>query len=485
MSVIELSWPGKASAKAEAESIDFTEFHPVSSPLRGFSGARLFPSPPQVPGHRHMLLEGDNLHALRALYAAGVDYHFIYIDPPYNSGQTFTFRDSQGGANPEAAWLSFMYARLVWASRVLRDDGVLFVSIDDRQHASLALLLSEIFGKENHVATLKWRKKRKPSFLDAHCASVLEYILVFAKNAKKLPRFRGDAAQEATRPVLNAANAESERILPRGTEARCPDGVYAKGPYVNRTLGLELLEDARVRGGCLANDVRVRGRFRVSQEILDKTVFITPQFGLRRHVLPEEQTFKHVTDDCTHWPTNEDAEAEIRRIFGSRVFDYAKPVGLVRNLLAMCPVKPGAEFRCLDFFAGSGTLAEAVLAQNAADGVPRLFTCVQSPEPLAQPQGELRTIFDITLARAQFALQASGDTRALDVFSSSLPLSLPLKQEDSKKAKRAGANANAKKHTLQSLQEDAVGLSRQRAQARRSVCPERGSGASHTGVPRR
>jgi adenine-specific DNA-methyltransferase len=470
MSRIELSWPGKASAKAEADSTEFSEFHPVSSPLRGVVGARLFPSPPQLPGQRHVLLEGDNLHALRALHAAGVDYHFIYIDPPYNSGQTFTFRDSQGGADPEAAWLGFMYARLVWARRVLRHDGVLFVSIDDRQHASLALLLSEIFGKENHVATLKWRKKRKPSFLDSHCASIIEYILVFARDAKQLPRFRGEATEEVTRPVLNAANGECVRLLRRGTEARCPDGRYAKGAYVNRTLGLELLDDARVVGGCLASEVRVRGRFRVSQDILDKTVFLTPQFGLRRHVLPEERSFKHITDDCTDWPTNEDAEAEIRRIFGARVFDYAKPVGLVRNLLAMCPVKPGAEFRCLDFFAGSGTLAEAVLAQNAADGGARLFTCVQSPDLLVAPSPGLGTIFDITLARANFALRASDDMRPLDVFSSSPAPSVPLK-ERKHNARRAGADAG---NVGNDTKADAVrprGSARSRAHSRAGAEP--------------
>jgi hypothetical protein len=471
MTTVELHWPGKASAQAQAVDEAFPDFQPVAQLAGGQGssrrragalhvGPRLFPSPPQWPGKSHALLEGDNLHALRALHAAGADFHFIYIDPPYNSGQTFTFRDTQGGADTQASWLSFMYPRLAWARRVLREDGALFVSIDDRQCAALTLILDEIFGKENHVATLKWRKKRKPSFLDAHCGSVIEYVLVYARHARKLPRLRGNPTEEATRPVLNAPNAEVVRILRGGTEARCPDGLYAKGAYVNRTLGIELLDAARVVQGHLVEDVRVRGRFRVSQAILDKTVFITPQFGLRRHVLPEEATFKHASDDCTNWPTNEDAEAELRAIFGKRVFDYAKPVGMLRNLLSMCPVSKPGEFRCLDFFAGSGTLAEAVLAQNAEDGGARLFTCVQSPEEL--PEGlvvpECRTIFDICLARAKHALRVHDERRPLDVFSSSPHASVPQsdktaallapQSEEPAAPRRVGARAHGKAQVL-------------------------------------
>jgi|GEM_PF-641883 len=489
-SSIELSWPEKGAARDQARTVHFPEFHctaryragePLAPSLAltgaragaragakgaarsarsarsGRGGQKLFPSPPVLSPGTHTLLEGDNIHALRALHAAGVDFHFIYIDPPYNSGQNFTYRDKQGGHDSsgsgssasgstrsgstrsgsrlgdggipcsESAWLSFMYPRLAWAHKVLREDGVLFVSIDDRQHASLVLLLNEIFGKAGHVATLKWRKKRKPSFLDAHMSSVVEYILVYARDPAKLPRFRGEETQETTRPVLNAANAEGDRILRRGTEARCADGLYKKGAYVNRTLGIELLEDAHVVKGCLAEAVRVRGRFRVSQEILDKSVFVTAQFGLRRHVLAEEKSHKHVSDDCAGWPTNEDAETELRSIFGTRVFDYAKPVGLVRNLLAMCPVRGHEEFRCLDFFAGSGTLAEAVLAQNAADAANRMFTCVQSPERITAKgvPSNLTTIFEITLARANHAHARFDDGRVLEVFSSRERSTLP------------------------------------------------------------
>ena len=391
--------------------------------------------PPAFFENSHSLIAADNLFALRALHAAARDFHFIYIDPPYNSGQNFTFKDSAVGkrSDAEADWLTFMYPRLFWAREVLRDDGVIFVSIDDRQMASLCLMMNEIFGKQNHVGTLKWRKKRKPSFLDSHLSSTIEYILVFAKQKKLLSKFTGEKTEESTRPVLNAGNAVVTRVLRRGTEARCADGVYKKGQYINRTLGIELLQDATVLKNCLVNEVTVQGRFRVSQDILDRGVFVTSAFGLRRHVLPEEQAFKHVSDDCTDWPTNEDAEQEIRKIFGTRVFEYAKPVGLVQNLLAMCTPQDN-EFRCLDFFSGSGTLAEAVLAQNALDLKNRTFCCVQSCEPIsagklaklkAAPQlgvlgveklAHLRSIFDITKARIDCVRQKYDANAPFEIF---------------------------------------------------------------------
>lgn len=384
---------------------------------------------PFVPPLSHHLLVGDNLDALKALRRDfGDAFDFIYIDPPYNSGQSLTFLDSQkesrGGSSRDAgsAWLSFLLPRLTLARNLLKSDGVLFVSIDDREAAALTLLLREIFGASNHLATLKWRKKRKPSFLDRHVSAVIEYVLVFAKDARRFPKLLGEATEEATRPVLNASNAISERLLRQGTPALCPDGTYPPGVRTNRTLALELLEEANVLKGRLTSDVRVRGRFRVSQEILDASVFLTRSFGLRRRVLESERKRKHASDDCTTWPTNEDAEGEMRQVFGHRVFDFPKPVGLVRNLLRMCQFSETSPVRCLDFFAGSGTLAAAVLAQNAEDGGKRLFTCVQSPEPIRNPAVRVameanavawempspQRISDITVARIRHALSHYG-----------------------------------------------------------------------------
>lgn len=376
----------------------------------------------QFNANAHNVIIGDNIRALEFLnVTSDVKFDFIYIDPPYNSGSKLSYNDKRsklGEIDPVSVWLNFMYPRLQLARMVMQESGYIFISIDDRQYAELTLIMHEIFGRENHIGTLKWRKKRKASFLDQHLSTTMEYILVYAKNAKKASKLLGEKSSEETRPVLNASNQISQRILKKGTSAFCPDGVYKKGSVKNRTLEFELLSDLQILKGKVVADTSVMGRFRVSQDVLDKTVFITKNFGLRRNVGSDELARKHATDDATDWPTNEDAEIELRDIFKTKIFTYPKPVGLIQNLLTMVETPLNKTFHCLDFFAGSGTLAEAVLNANAVDGAKRRFFCVQSKEllPEAQATEHISTIADITCHRVQHVHEKSGDKTPVHFF---------------------------------------------------------------------
>lgn len=349
----------------------------------------------------HSLIRADNLETLRYLHQQEMRYHVIYIDPPYNSNLKSTYNDSHG--SPEN-WLAMMAPRLVLARNILSQDGVLFVSIDDRECASLTLLLREIFGDENHVGTIKWRKKRKPSFLDKHFSSLIEYVLVFAKDKKNLTKLSQGVSQECSRPVLNRSNALGTRILRAGTPAHCPDGIYAAGRYLNKTLAIELKSDAIVEQGKLKHNVEAHGPFRVNQEILDKSLFITKKFGLRRFVLPEEFKPRNATDDATgDFESNEDGETQLRNLFsGKKVFDFPKPTGLIQNLIKMYNNKSCDRILCLDFFAGSGTLAHAVYELNLTENK-YVFCCVQNEEKnLRSSDAEsFETIADIAQARIQ------------------------------------------------------------------------------------
>ncbi len=366
-----------------------------------------------------VVLVGDNLNGLHILANSGLQYHFIYIDPPYNSGQQFSYFDKHGSSLKndlsEDAWLTMMTPRMILAKKILREDGVMFISIDEREVGALTLLLREIFGRENHIGTLKWKKKRKSSFLDKHLGNVIEYILIFAKDAKKFPRLLGEKSKDITRPVLNASNQIVERILPAGTTAKARDGKYSAGPRKNKTLEAEFLQDFEIRNGKLVSDVPVRGRFRISQDKLSQTVFITPKLGLRRHVLAEELARKHASDDCTNWPTNEDGEQELRKVFGERVFDYPKPAGMLCQLLDMCQFQPNEEILCLDFFAGSASLAEAVVLQNNKDGIQRSFTLIQNTEPNLTGS-RFATIADLTIERSRVSLQNQNKMSNLKVY---------------------------------------------------------------------
>lgn len=410
---VELTWPGKSKSLQRGILPAAGTFVRIGAGVAAGASVRMGldeGSTPVIPDARkHHVIAGDAFEALGLLapaFAVGVDV--IYIDPPYNTGRSFTYRDKWHDGDPscgQEAWLDFLAPILVRARELLSPRGVMFISIDDHEYPALSLLVREIFGAANHLGTIKWKRKRKPSFLGKHFSPALEYVLIIAKEASACPRLLGPHMEEKSRPVLNASNPEGERVLRAGMPARCPDGIYRAGPRTNRTLELVLLGDAEVRGGVLVREVPVRGRFRVSQAILDRSCFITPRFGLRRSLGEEEWSRKAASDFYPEWPTNEDAESELRARFGERVFDFPKPVGLLRALIGMVPPVPGRRMRCLDFFGGSGTFAEAVLTQSAEDGIARHFTLVQLPEPISGSGVGKRfhTIADLAMERARLA----------------------------------------------------------------------------------
>lgn len=389
--MLELVWPGKVDAAvralAGATVGDPREWQPQCG-LK-FSGAQ------STQDFSHRVIAGDNLDALQWLRKGEEKYDVVYIDPPYNTGSQLTYsdkksaRDTQGGGG-SIAWLNEIYPRLLLAKELLHEHGVMFVSIDDNESCHLLTLMREIFGHENHLGTIKWRRKRKPSFLDKHMSALFEYVLVFAKNPRRCGKLLGDLTEESTRPVLNASNKIVERYFPALFPAQCQDGVYPPGAYTNRSLSFELLDPLVVVGGQVQSTARVRGPFRIQQEIWETTGYITRNFGLRRRVLPDEQKRRHAEDDGSNWPTNEDGQDELRAVFGEeRVFDFPKPVGLLSRLLSMIPhTETTRPQRCLDFYAGSGSFLIAALEQSRNDQIQRQVDLVQSREKVRKGAGE-------------------------------------------------------------------------------------------------
>ncbi len=385
--MLELVWSGKTDsaqrAMASGRKYVPVPWHP-NSPERG---------PTKTPSdderlRSHRVFAADNLDILHWMRQCGDKFDVIYIDPPYNTGSALTYNDKRasraetnGGAT--VAWLNEIYPRLLIARELLEETGVMFVSIDDNEACHLLTVMREIFGHANHLGTIKWRRKRKPSFLDKHMSAVFEYVLVFARNAQVCPRLLGGLTEEATRPVLNASNKVVERYIPVGFPAHCDDGIYPAGVYKNRSLSFELADPLVIAEGRVQSRVRMFGPFRIQQDLWEATGFITKNFGLRRRVMAEEQKRRHAEDDGTRWPTNEDAQDELRAVFGERVFDFPKPVGLLMQLLAMVPQQdPSKPQRCLDFYAGSGSFLIAALEQSRLDGINRRVDLVQSREKI-------------------------------------------------------------------------------------------------------
>ena len=188
-----LDWPGKSRARSLAEKPEKGLLEPV---------AEKSVNPQRAP---HLFLEGDNLRILRLLkkeYARSISA--IYIDPPYNTGTSLAYFDRYYRRQPtprspdapaaplrrdDSPWLSFIYPRLILARELLREDGVIFVSIDDRAVHHLRYLLDEIFGPENHAGTVVWRKKVVRGRGHRHLIPQTEYIVVYARSIRLLRPF--------------------------------------------------------------------------------------------------------------------------------------------------------------------------------------------------------------------------------------------------------------------------------------------------------
>lgn len=387
---------------------------------------------------QNLMIEGDNLEVLKLLqksYAGKVK--LIYIDPPYNTGKDFVypddFRDNirnyleltgqvEGGkkitSNPESSgrfhtdWLNMMYPRLKLARALLREDGVLFASIDDTELDNLRLMCAELFGEENFIVQIIWRKRSTPPN-DKFVGANHDYILAYARDL--------DAVK------LNLRERSEERLA----SYKNPDN-HPKGPWVAGDL------QANVKGGRYVASLNYaiinprtgqqhfpsdNGNWRFSSERMaellanDEIYFGSGGDGrpkLKRFLcdVKEGSTYPSIWDFV---PLNNAGSAEMQELLGkSTVFENPKPVGLVQEMVRL---GSDDDSIVLDFFAGSGSLWHAVAAENARDGASRRAICVQLPEP-TDPTSDARasgyaTIADLTKERLRRAAMKIRDENPL------------------------------------------------------------------------
>ena len=346
----------------------------------------------------NLIIHGDNLHALKALllrYSGKIKC--IYIDPPYNTGnEGWKYNDKvnspmikewlkQNGIGTDDMerhdkWLCMMWPRLQLLKELLSDDGVIFISIDDNEQHHLKMIMNEIFGEEHLIGIMKRRASRKTAHLSHKMSDMCDYILAYCKNNLLAP-LGVDPIGADTRPVFNANNATSVRYIPAGATAKCKDGNYKKGLYRVSSMEFKLLNDLKIKNSKLIQKVAVEGQFRVNQDILNKTVYVTQNFGLRRYILPEEKNkikaLHDLVDDKNFY--NEVGSEDFKNIFTQKThFQNPKPMPLIKFLLkAQENGTKKDDSIILDSFAGSGTTAHAVLDLNKEDGGNRKFILVE------------------------------------------------------------------------------------------------------------
>jgi adenine-specific DNA-methyltransferase len=360
---------------------------------------------------QHIFIEGDNLEVLKLLYKPYFGrVKMIYIDPPYNTGNDFIYpdnyadplatylqltgqQDAEGNlltSNPEtsgryhSAWLSMMYSRLFLARQLLREDGVIFVSIDDHEVHNLRLLMNEVFGEENFIAQLIWKSRQ---FTDTRAITNVstdhEYMLVYAKRSDfSLRGVERDESKFSNPDNDPRGPWMSRSILGLATMEQRPNLHY---DIVDPQTGISYSPPANT--GWRYSNERM-------QSLINDGRILFPSSPSGR---PREKKFRaDLIDDYISFPSiiddvfTADGTAEIRELFGFQVFDFPKPSELMRRLVEQVTAQDDL---VVDFFAGSSSIAYAVFLQNRQDGERRRFICIQLPEPVAKDSEIVRRGF--------------------------------------------------------------------------------------------
>lgn len=366
----------------------------------------------------NLMIEGDNLEVLKLLqksFAGKVK--LIYIDPPYNTGKDFIYADDftnsiknylqftgqvdtknrKISSNTETSgrfhtdWLNMIYPRILLSRSLLKNDGVIMISIDDTEVSNLRTICDEIFGSENFCGTFVWERKKKPSFLDRNMGSVTEYIVTYAKNRSATPPFIAGSVEYGKRyPFNNAGNPSSVLCFPPfSVSFSCEDQQIKAQDMSEGNIVTKLLDDVDIVAGTNSNKFRLEGEWRYSQTRLDEFVAKNSEITIskvpfRPNYISRSGEVKKTSNLLSYRlnsvPTNEDATQEMRVLFGADVMSYPKPSGLLKYLIRAVSM---SEDIVMDFFAGSGTTAGGVLQQSLEDGITRRYILVQLPEPIS------------------------------------------------------------------------------------------------------
>lgn len=353
---------------------------------------------------QNLFIEGENLEVLKLLYKSYAGrVKMIYIDPPYNTGHDFIYPDNfadplenylkltgqknaEGNlltSNPEtsgryhSAWLSMMYPRLFVARQLLREDGVIFLSIGDVEAANLRKLCDEIFGEENFVANVVWQKKYAGSSDDPGIAEMHDHILVYQRSAVfsrlLLPRTEKQLDRYKNPDDDPRGPWSSDNYVSNKSRTERPTLWY---PIIHPKTGREVWPDE--------NAVWRYSREKHQQMVDEDRLYWGPNEAYEKPRL--KRFLSEIPSGIvpyTWWPFtdvghNDEAQKETAALIGKKVFNTPKPVRLINRMLTI-----GASENeiVLDFFAGSCVTAQGVLESNIANNTDLQFVMIQLPEP--------------------------------------------------------------------------------------------------------
>ena len=398
----EMTWPGKNDCLRVIQEPSIGTLKPCRKESIDFDSTQ------------NLFIEGDNLEVLKLLQKAYYGkIKMIYIDPPYNTGNEFVYPDKYsesldiylkytGQKNKEGVkfstnqetdgrfhsrWLSMMYSRLFLARNLLKDDGVIFISIDDNEVYNLRKLCNEIFGETNFVACLTWVKKEKTSGVPPKNKSIpnKEYIVVY----KKQKDFCFNGVSGSKDSYKQDKEGNYYRTMP----------IQATGKQNNYFHIINPKNGNKHYGNWAFSEKSIK-------EMIKKNLIVFPK---EEHQKPTQIVYynEEKKSPIFHHMGLYDSEKQTKKFksqFPNINFDFPKPLSLLKFILEQSTTKNAT---ILDFFAGSSTTAHAVMHLNKEDGGNRKYIMVQLPEPCDKNseafKERLKTIADISKERIRKA----------------------------------------------------------------------------------
>jgi adenine-specific DNA-methyltransferase len=374
---------------------------------------------------QNLYIEGDNLEVLKLLQKSyNGKIKMIYIDPPYNTGKDFVYKDNYkdnlknyleqtGQVDSEGIkqstntkedgryhsnWLNMMYPRLKLARNLLVENGVIFVSIGLEEVANLKKVMDEIFGENNFIEIFSWVKTSTPPALSTKSRKTNEYVVCYEKRKSSI-KYNGEKLDGGDQPLLNSGNNIVELVFPK-ERVFFNTSVFKNGKYPAFTSErVELLDDIFISDGYSLSDFRLKGEFKWTQDFLNEEIEKGTRFIIKSDLLSvrfirEEDGYKRPTNFIkskyysptidkkrNSVETNENASSQLSDLMGNDMFSYPKPESLIRYFI---------NFICnegdiiLDFFSGSGTTAHSSFNSVIENNKKLSFILVQLPEDLEE-----------------------------------------------------------------------------------------------------
>ncbi len=385
----EFVWPGKTEAIREAYRLTRNTLNPILEKSLSWDSTE------------NIYIEGDNLEVLKLIQESYLGkVKMIYIDPPYNTGGDLIYRDdftksvydyeielktsdeesgerllknTDSNGRFHSDWCSMIYPRLLLSRNLLTDDGVIFISIDDHEQDNLRKICDEIFGRSNFIGQFVWQRRTSPD-MRKRVSTAHDYIVCYAKDITSI--------NSAINKVRLSEKDSSNYKNPDGD----PRGPWASSDFTAQGYRPNQMYEIVTPGGSHYFPPEGRCWKNIESEFLDQYKEGRMWFGKDGKGIPRRKTYlseREGKNVWTWWPNSEvghsqEATQEVKALFdGHMVFDYPKPVRLLKKLIQ---IGTHSDSIVLDFFSGSATTAHALIDMNAEDGGNRKFILIQIPE---------------------------------------------------------------------------------------------------------